>query len=255
MSNVNNSEYWEDLLESEGLGVLDLDVEARNVNGNIKHIKGKWRRLDAMLNGIAPDTAAIMSNSPKTARAVDTRVTFADDVQPDLDDGLHDLDDLGDSVWESLMLAFIATPKEAEIADRARRYVLGLDPEHKPNQPKIRRLSKHMRAANIRARQRGEAEPYPRNPYMDELAVTDSNTEYAVPRCEFYKREQGLPCATHDAGNGPLSIKDVPAPEPIANDQPEQLRMSPVVDTLGYLPGRSPFQMSRTSRHNSDITG
>lgn len=242
-------ENWESLLEAEGLGVIDV---ADHWHGTgVKHIKGKHRRLDAMVND--PDPSGRMSNSPVTARAVETRFANAADEQSDFDDGLWDDDEDADNAWDLMILSLTGSPKEAEIADRRRGYALGLDAEHKPNQPKIRRLTRAQKAANIRARQRGEAEPYPRNPYQSEAPEPKA---YAIPKPQLYMREAGKPCAHTDAGGGPLSVIDRPKPD-YGSPRTEDVRMSPVVDTDGYLPGRGPYQLqlARGGRGNSDITG
>jgi hypothetical protein len=235
---------WEQVLESEGLGVIDVEH-----GSSTDHIpRGKMRRLDQIIN--SPQPSAQMSQSLYTAVANETRSTFSWEVN-----GIVGIDGTGgDTVLDCLATAVLATKKEAELADRARAFPLGLDSERKPRQPKIRRLSRSERAANIRARQCGEPEPFSRNPYQDE---SPEAVQRAVPKCDFYMREQGIaPCAGNDAGSGPLSIVDRPKPSSSRVDA-EPVRMSPVVDTEGYPPGRSPFQMSlaRGGRQNSDITG
>lgn len=63
------------------------------------------------------------------------------------------------------------------------------------------------------------------------------------------------PFAHTDAGNGPLAIVDMPAPETLSASVEEVVRMSPIVDTIGYESGRSPFQLQARAAKNSDITG
>ena len=61
--------------------------------------------------------------------------------------------------------------------------------------------------------------------------------------------------ATADAKSGPLNIVDRPKRD--YGNRPDDIKMSPVVDTLGYLPGRGPYQLqiAQRGRGNSDITG
>ena len=109
---------WDALLEAEGLGVIDPIRNWDDASKDIKHIKGKHKRLDALVN--EPDPSARMTNSPVTARGSDTRFIHAADFEIDLDDGLHDIDEDADNAWDLLMISFVATPKEAELADRKR---------------------------------------------------------------------------------------------------------------------------------------
>jgi hypothetical protein len=243
-------ESWDALLDAEGLGVIDVGGPYRG--DDIKQIKGKHKRLDAMIND--PDPSGRMINSPVTAKAVETRFANADDEQSDFDDGLWDDDEDADNAWDLMLLSLTGSPKEAEIADRRRSYPLGLDAEHKPSQPKIRRLSKAQKVANIRARQRGEPEPYPRNPYQSEAPEPKA---YAIPKPQLYLHELGKPCAHTDGGTGVLAMVERPKPDYGSRRDDDGIRMSPVVDTDGYPSGRSPYQMSisRSGRHNSDITG
>ena len=45
-----SADNWEALLESEGLGVIEVDGPYQGTN--LKHIKGKWARLDAEINDL-----------------------------------------------------------------------------------------------------------------------------------------------------------------------------------------------------------
>lgn len=253
---MTDYDEWNTRLEAEGLGVIDPRRNWDDASKDIKHIKGKHKRLDAAINAIESEADAFMTNSPVTARAVETRHLSADDVQFDLDDGLHDIDEDADSAWDLMMISFIATPKEAEIAGRARSSALGLDSRLCVKKPKIRRRTKAQKAANIRARQRGLPEPYPLNPYVAVREDVDGDACYAVPRPQLHLGDSGLPCASSDAGSGPLAVVDRPKPD-YGSPRDESIKPSPVVDTLGYAPGRSPFQLSlaqRGARRNSDIT-
>ena len=230
-------ENWEALLEAEGLGVIDPQRNWDDASKDIKHIKGKHKRLDAMLND--PDPSGRMTNSPVTAKAVETRFANAEDEQSDFDDGLWDDDEDADNAWDLMLLAFIATPKEAEIADRRRAAVFGLDEKNRPRSGKVYRKK------------------------------TDTDEQYAervAERLGIATGEMGplyspwsppQPDYAHTyAGVGPLAMVDRPKPD-YGNRRDDDVRMSPVVDTDGYPSGRSPYQMSisRAGRHNSDITG
>ena len=182
-------EEWEAILEAEGLGVIEVDDHWTGVN--IKQIKGKHKRLDALLN--KPDPSGMMTNSPVTARAVETRYSDAESEQSDFDDGLWDDDEIADNAWDAFVLSMTATPKEAEIADRARGSIDTLDEWNRPRTKQY--LSRKQRAENIRARQRGEPEPHSTNPHI----VDTVPKAYALPKHDLYMREQGKPCATADA--------------------------------------------------------
>lgn len=253
MSNVKDARYYEDLLESEGLGVVEVDTPYQGLN--FGHIKGKWARLDAMINKLPEQDGkkkhpSYMTNSPVTARGTSDVESESKPIN------FHDYALSGDSVWDNFITSLTATPKEAEIADRARGSICGLDDEHRviPLKParRYREPGKEWRKRIIRH-------------ILGEVAGNG-------PLYSKYEGRQP-PYAVKDGGNGPLSIVDLPrsdydwiassedqwALEPEqdqGNDnKPEQVRMAPVVDTMGYLPGRSPFQMSRIMQSNSDITG
>ena len=235
---------WDAILESEGLGVIQVDRPYRG--DNIKHISGKHKALDAKINGITKSGQGFMTNSPVTARAVESRHVDPDSAQSDFNDGLWDTEDIADNAWDALALSMTATPKEAELADRARGALYGLDAKNRPRSGKV-------------YRKRGESdESY--NARVAERLGLDSRVpddiEYATPKPEFYMRERGVPCAHSDAGSGPLAIVARPKPD---RGQPidESIVMAPVVDTIGYPSGRSPYQVSisRMGIRNSDITG
>ena len=250
--NVNSQEYWDSILERDGLGVLRVDEPYKSVD--IKQIKGKWARLDASINGIEPGTAAVMTNSPETARGVGTRSPSAfNSMEPYTDENG---DYLGDTVWENLILAHTGTPKEAEIADRARGTICGLDDFGRPKGLKLPR------------KQREPGKEWRKRICRHILG------EVAMGEGPAYSKYQPTPppYATRDGGNGPLSIKDLPKPKyewvwssPDKWDDEEDdgyvppaaepVRMSPVVDTMTYPPGRGPYQISMIAQSNSDITG
>ena len=247
---MTDFDEWNTRLEAEGLGVIAVDTPYRG--DNLKHIKGKHKRLDAAINAIESEAEAFMTNSPVTARAVETRFSSAEDEQSDWDDGLWQEDEDADCAWDLMILSLSGSPKESEIADRQRGSVLPLY-RREVVKPKIRRRTRAQKAANIRARQRGLPEPYPANPY---IAERPEPVCYAVPKPQLYLGDSGLACASSDAGSGPLAVVDRPKPD-YGSPRDESLRPSPVVDCEGYLPGRSPFQLSLAQRgvRNSDITG
>jgi len=228
-------ENWEALLEAEGLGVIDVAGPYRG--DNLKHIKGKHKRLDAMLNDPAP--SGRMSNSPVTARAVETRFANAEDEQSDFDDGLWDDDEDADNAWDLMILSLTGSPKEAEIADRRRGAVFGLDLKGRPRSGKV-------------YRKKDDTDEQ----YLDRVAERlGMSTEQMGPL--YSPLPQRKPDHAHtDAGGGPLSIIDRPKRD-YGSPRDEDVRMSPVVDTDGYLPGRGPYQLqlARGGRGNSDITG
>jgi len=228
-------ENWEALLDAEGLGVIDVDSPYRGEG--IKHIKGKHKRLDAMLNDPAP--SGRMSNSPVTARAVETRFANAEDEQSDFDDGLWDDDEDADNAWDLMILSLTGSPKEAEIADRRRGAVFGLDDFGRPLTGFVQRLS----GESIEQHMAREAKRWGMS--TDEMGPLYSPLPQRKPDH-----------AHSDAGGGPLSVIDRPKRD-YGSPRDEDVRMSPVVDTDGYLPGRGPYQLqlARGGRGNSDITG
>jgi hypothetical protein len=235
MSNLE-IEAWDALLESEGLGVIAVDDHWHGVG--VKHITGKHRRLDCVINGVFKESDGIMTNSPLTARAVETRFSDAESEQEDFDDGLWDDDEDGDDVWDMLILSLTGSPKEAEIANRRRGALFGLDDKNRPRGGKIRR-------------QRGESDEHFMDRVAERLGISTEQmgpayTPWTPPKPDY---------ATSDAGGGPLAMVDRPKPD--YGKPREEIRMSPVVDTLGYLPGRGPYQLqlAQGGRGNSDITG
>ena len=234
MSNLE-IEAWDALLESEGLGVIGTEHYRGD---NLKHITGKHRRLDCVINGVFKESDGIMTNSPVTARAVETRFSNAESEQEDFDDGLWDDDEDGDDVWDMLILSLTGSPKEAEIADRRRGALFGLDDKNRPRGGKIRR-------------QRGESDEHFMDRVAERLGISTEQmgpayTPWTPPKPDY---------ATSDAGGGPLAMVDRPKPD--YGKPREEIRMSPIVDTLGYLPGRGPYQLqlAQGGRGNSDITG
>jgi len=227
-------EEWEAILESEGLGVIEVNDHWHGVG--FKHIKGKHRRLDAMLNNVEP--SGMMTVSPPTAVAVETRYSDAESEQSDFDDGLWDEDEVADNAWDALILSLTASPKDAELADRARGAVFGLDSKGRPRSGKV-------------YRKKDETDEQ----YLERVAERlGMSTEEMGPL--YSPLPQRKPDHAHsDAGGGPLNIVDRPKRD--YGNRPDDIKMSPVVDTLGYLPGRGPYQLqiAQRGRGNSDITG
>ena len=206
---------------------------------NFGHIKGKHRRLDAMLNDIAEGADGYMTVSPQTARAVETRFRDPDDEQSEWDDGLWDEDEPADNAWDLMILSLTGSPKEAEIADRRRGAVFGLDDFGRPRSGKV-------------YRKRGESEQSYAERCAERLGMS---TDLMGP--VYSQWRPAAPFASADAGSGPLAVPTRPKPDRGSPRRDEELRPSPVVDTDGYLPGRSPFQRLLAQRgvRNSDITG
>ena len=228
---------WDALLEAEGLAVLAVDTPYRG--DNLKHIQGKHKRLDAAINGIESEAEAFMTNSPVTARAVETRFRDPDDEQSEWDDGLWDEDEPADNAWDLMILSLTGSPKEAEIADRRRGAVFGLDDKGRPRSGKV-------------YRKRGESEQSYAERCAERLGMS---TDLMGP--VYSQWRPAAPFASADAGSGPLAMVTRPKPDRGSPRRGEELRPSPVVDTDGYLPGRSPFQRLLAQRgvRNSDITG
>jgi len=223
-------ENWEALLEAEGLGVIDVGAsKSSTINRQLK----KWPRLDAMIN--KPQRGAEMQIKPFTASSDETRQTFSWQVN-----GICEIDGSGDdTMLDCMALACLATAKEAELADRERAAIFGLDLKGRPRSGKLRK-------------QRGETHEQ----FMDRVAERlGMSTEQMGPLYSPLPRRK--PDHAHtDAGGGPLSVIDRPKRD-YGSPRDEDVRMSPVVDTDGYLPGRGPYQLqlARGGRGNSDITG
>ena len=227
---------WEALLESEGLGVIEPEQSYQDVGSARRKPSGKWSRLEAELNGITnprefmcfrPSTRGFGYRSPETARGNETHTVSPQDLE---------------GAWERLMLSLTATELEARLADRERSTIAGLDSKHRPATLKPKRVPGESKSAwMLRSRERiiGDV-PQGSGPLV---------SEWQPPTA---------PYATRDAGNGPLSIKDpIVGPKEIGGSRDDDVSDYPtkVVDTHTYLPGRSPFQMSRIAASNSDITG
>lgn len=281
---------WEKKLSNDGLGVIDVEARA-----STSYVERKLGRKHAWLEGeemgvhYEKGDPRYMSPSPLTVQAVETRMKFGDDgdlsyvagdrlltdLEFEQDEAVFEfeggsLEDLmleqfdesdyvdGESVIEQLAGSLTASRKEAELADRSRSTVLGLNQIGLPYRPtRNSPLNAKQRNENRRAGELGLPAPHQTNPYITVELVRDCDVVQRAPlRFDYFKKEQGLPCAHTDAGNGPLSIveKAKPVFSSDRNDG-EVLRMAPLVPTMYYYPGRSPFEMGRFAAANSDITG
>jgi hypothetical protein len=222
-------ENWEALLESEGLGVIDVGAsKSSTLHRKLK----KYPRLDAMIN--QPQPGSEMQLKPFTADSNETRQTFSWQVN-----GICALDGSGDDTMLDCMAnACLATAKEAELADRQRASLCGLDAKGRPRRGKPRR-------------QRDETDEHFNQRVAEALGMA---TEDTGPLYSPWTPPK--PAHAHSySGGGPLAIVDRPKRD--YGKPSEDVRMSPVVDTDGYLPGRGPYQLqlARSGRGNSDITG
>ena len=234
---------WESLLESEGLGLIEPEQSYQDVGSARRKPSGKWSRLEAELNGITnpKEFICFRTRSPETACGVETAASSEGSQQPTYQG--DDDDCLSDSVLESLQLSLTATGLEAEIADRRRGAICGLDHENRLVRLRIPR--RHREPGKV-WRERILKHIIGEQPSKEDGPVW-SALSLPLP-----------PHATADAGNGPLSIKDpIVGPSEIGGSRDVDVSDYPtkVVDTHTYLPGRSPFQMSRFASSNSDITG
>jgi hypothetical protein len=231
-----SAENWETLLKSEGLGVIEISTEWAGVGG-ARRPKSKWARLDAEFNNLQ-NRSEFMTESPETAKGVETRPSGKQGGMPD-DMGYGE--EFGDDVWDDLALSLTATSREAAIADRRRGSICGLDHEFRIVPLKPRR--KHREPGKV-WRQR----------ILDHILGDYAAKGDGPLRSDW--RPPMPPYAHTDAGNGPLSIVDQPAPDfGSAPRIDEPVRMSPIVDTMTYPPGRGPYQTGRYMATNSDITG
>ncbi len=234
-----NSAEWEHLLESEGLGVINVAPPFQGAN--YKHIKGKWARLEAELNDVT-DRRQVMSVSPQTAVGIASPSYAGSSSEPA---GLDDYESgrFTEFAWENMLQYFSASPLEARIADRSRGAIIGLDHE--------------KRVIRLRTPRKPRELPRDYRKRILRHIMGDQPHKGEGPVCSEWKPPVP-PHATRDAGNGPLSIKDpIVGPREIEGSRDGDVSDYPikVVDTHTYLPGRSPFQMSRFASSNSDITG
>ena len=202
---------------------------------NFGHIKGKHRRLDAMLNDIAEGADGYMTVSPQTARAVETRFRDADDEQSEWDDGLWDEDEPADNAWDLLILSLRVRPKRQRLQIAGVALFLVLTTSVDPAPARFTASAASLSSKGCRACSYAW--------HVHRLRVRYSQWRPAAP------------FASADAGSGPLGDGDlVRSRIEVARDVGGA--GPPVVDTDGYLPGRSPYQRLLAQRgvRNSDIT-
>jgi hypothetical protein len=221
---------WNEILESEGLGVIDVGAsKSTTLHRQLK----KWPRLDAMIN--KPQPGSEMQIKPFTADSDESRQTFSWQVN-----GICEIDGTGDdTMLDCMAIACLATAKEAELADRRRASLFGLDAKGRPRSGKPRR-------------QRDETDEQFKSRVAEALGIA---TDEMGPLYSPWSPPK--PDHAHSyAGGGPLAMVDRPKPD-YGNRRDDDVRMSPVVDTDGYLPGRGPYQLqvAQRGRGNSDITG
>ena len=219
---------WESLLESEGLGPVEPLKRYQGV-GSARRPTAKWSRLESELNGITNPKEFMdwQIDSPITACGVETHTVSPQDL---------------DGAWERLMMSLTATELEARLADRERATVSGLDKFGRPAALKTRRKPGMKKAEWLK---------------LNHQRIIGDVPEGTGPLVSEWQPPTA-PYAIRDAGNGPLSIRDpIVGPSEIGGSRDEDVSDYPlkVVDTHTYLPGRSPFQMSRFASSNSDITG
>lgn len=233
--------YYNAKLESEGLGVIEIG--GLFVGANYKHIKGKWRRLEAELNGVT-DKRQLMDVSPKTATGIESDSPHGDREEPAAFDD-YESGRMTSYMWESMLQHFSASPLEARQADRERGAIIGLDHEKRVIPLKCRRKP-------------SEPGKVWRKRILDRI-IGDLATDEDAPAFSRFMSAITPPHATADGGGGPLSYKGpITAPTEIEGGYiEEEISSFPekVVDTHTYLPGRSPWQRSRIVHNNSDITG
>jgi hypothetical protein len=220
---------WAALLDSEGLGLIEPEQSYQDVGSARRKPSGKWSRLEAELNGITnpKEFMCFRYTSPETACGVESRTVTPQDLE---------------GSWERLMLSLTATELEARLANRTRATVAGLDSKNRPATLRPKRVPGESKSAwLLRSHER----------------IIGDVPEGTGPLASEWQPTQA-PYAIRDAGNGPLSIRDpIVGPSEIGGSRDSDVSDYPikVVDTHTYLPGRSPFQMSRFASSNSDITG
>lgn len=201
-------------------------------------LSGKYSELDAYLNA-TEEGAECFNEYTATGSCSFSR----ESAEPSTG--------LGDSMADPEMLGMMSASRaEAKRADRIRKdfgiqdiVSVKVNKSHAATTTRVRRKRKSAaeKAAAIRAR---------RNPQASvQASQQDTAPAYSV------WNGRPAPYAHTDAGNGPLAIVDMPAPETLSASTDDVVRMSPIVDTIGYESGRSPFQIAQRSARNSDITG
>lgn len=226
--------YWEAVLADEGLAVVaDVTPESAPLP------RDRSQAMAAMHEAAGYDvTPYVSAQGRQKQNATTTEPT----------------DDMANSMGDPELLGlYVASPSASAKAKRERAttdieaLVLSKDNSECIGTARVRRPRKSAaeKAAAIRARRAG-------NRVAVEVAAEPT---MATPRCDYFKREQGLPCA-HTATTGPLSIVDMPAPQKLSVQADATWTCKEHnVDCIGYESGRSPFQLSAFTASNSDITG
>ena len=226
---------WEAILEEEGLAVV-ADVTPESAPLPRQRSQAFAEMHDAAGYDVAPFATA---QGRQKQNASTTEPT----------------DDMANSMGDPELLGlYVASPAAAAKAKRERattdiaELVLSKRRARSVGTARVRRAKTTAadRVAAIRARRAGNRVA------VEEVAAAPT---MAAPRCDYFKLEQGLPCA-HTATTGPLAIVDMPAPQ-LLSVEAEAISTCKeyVVDTIGYESGQSPFQRSRYAASNSDITG
>jgi hypothetical protein len=225
---------WEALLEDEGLAVV-ADVTPESAPLPRKRSQAFADMFEEAGYDVAPFATAQGSQKQSATTTEPT-------------------DCMANSMGDPELLGlYVASPAASAKAKRERattdiaELVLSKDNARCTGTARVRRAKSTQadRVAAIRARR---AAPVA----VEEAAAAPT---IATPRCDYFKLEQGLPCA-HTATTGPLSIVDMPAPQKLSVEaEAISTCKEYVVDTIGYEAGQSPFQRSRYAASNSDITG
>lgn len=226
---------WEAMLEAEGLAVVaDVTPESAPLP------RQRSQAFADMHEAAGYDVAPFATAQGRQKQSATT-------TEP--------TDCMANSMGDPELLGlYVATPTESAKAKRERattdiaELVLSKDNNECVGTARVRRPRKSAadKAAAIRARRAGNRVA------VEEVAAAPT---MAPVRCDYFKLEQGLPCA-HTATTGPLSIVDMPAPQKLSVEaEAISTCKEYVVDTIGYEAGQSPFQRSRFAASNSDITG
>ena len=230
--------YWDAILEDEGLAVVaDVTPESAPLP------RERSEAMAAIHDAAGYDVVPYVSAQGRQKQSAST-------TEP--------TDCMANSMGDPELLGlYVASPAASAKAKRERattdiaELVLSKRDSECVGTPRVRRAKKTAaeKAAAIRARRAG---------HMVSAEVTAAEAPayiMAEARCDYFKLEQGLPCA-HTATTGPLSIVDMPAPQKLSVEaEAISTCKEYVVDCIGYESGQSPFQRSRFAASNSDITG
>ena len=215
------------------LPAAELDAGLPSMPAN--KLSGKYSEIDAYINA-TEEGAECFNEYTATGRDSFSRQT--EEPSSDMGDSMACPEMLG------RMSASRSESRKADIA-RATHGIKDICYTTRGNSTalvlrKNKRLSK---AEQIRARRAAKQQSLPQ-----------LTAEVVAPAYSAWTGRPA-PYAHTDAGNGPLSIVDMPAPETLSASVEEVVLMSPIVDTIGYESGRSPFQLQARAAKNSDITG